>query len=312
MNTHGSSRYRGTIQYFFDTCLRAQLPFNNACHTPQTTLPGVHVGMSSRGLEVTRDPTSHVKKTLPPMLTGFPGEAQISYFVKTTVARQGLLKENPRAYSPFKFIPIEPPRPPLTGSQVFARQKHAFESTYEGGGKRDKMKSFFSKADDGLSSSMSPSASVDIRLPDPAILTCNQHIPLSIVFKKLNSSKHVIFLQSLQISLLGDTNIRAHELYRVEQISWVLLSKSNMNIKIGNESDAEGTETVLDDQLWRSIPLPSSVAPSFDSCNISRSYKIDVRVGLSYSSSTFNISKVRHHAVVVCFLACLIAPETDV
>ncbi|EDN05267.1 predicted protein, partial [Histoplasma mississippiense (nom. inval.)] len=37
--------------------------------------------------------------------------------------------------------------------------------------------------------------------------------------------------------------------------------------------------------MWDRIPLPTSVAPSFDTCNISRTYDLDIRVGLTHGSS---------------------------
>jgi hypothetical protein len=39
----------------------------------------------------------HVKKTLPPSLSGFPGMAEIKYYVKATVVRPQFYKENLRA-----------------------------------------------------------------------------------------------------------------------------------------------------------------------------------------------------------------------
>lgn len=251
--------------------------------------------MSSRGLEVTQEPTSHVKKTLPPTLTGFPGEAEISYFVKATINREGLLKENPRAFSPFNFVPIEPPRPEATGSQIFARQRHAFNPVSDLL-KKEKKKSIWSKSSallDKSSATDPPFFSVEIRLPEPAILTCNRELPLSILIKKLNSSQEVVYVQSLQIMLIGYTRVKAHEFERTESNSWVTISKSNINIKIGNVGDPEGTETLLDDKSWRGIPLPNTVAPSFETCNISRKYQIDIRIGLSYGHGNLGMTKVR-------------------
>jgi hypothetical protein len=45
-----------------------------------------------------RAPTQHVKATLPPSIY-FPGEAEIRYYLKVTVNRPSLLKENPRQVS---------------------------------------------------------------------------------------------------------------------------------------------------------------------------------------------------------------------
>ena len=64
------------------------------------------VSVSGNGLEVAQPPPAHVKKTLPPTLSGFPGEAEIRYFVKVTVKRSAFWKENARAYVPFNFLPV--------------------------------------------------------------------------------------------------------------------------------------------------------------------------------------------------------------
>ena len=48
-------------------------------------------------LEVARNTSNHVKKTLPPSLNGLPGEAEIVYFVKVTVQRPAFYKENFRS-----------------------------------------------------------------------------------------------------------------------------------------------------------------------------------------------------------------------
>lgn len=48
-------------------------------------------------VEVAKDTNRHVKKTLPPSLSGFPGMAEIKYYVKATVIRPQFYKENLRA-----------------------------------------------------------------------------------------------------------------------------------------------------------------------------------------------------------------------
>lgn len=48
-------------------------------------------------LEVARDTDRHVKKTLPPSFSSFPGVAEIRYFVKATIIRPQFYKENIRA-----------------------------------------------------------------------------------------------------------------------------------------------------------------------------------------------------------------------
>ena len=126
-----------------------------------------------------------------------------------------------------------------------------------------------------------PRISADARLPNPSILTCNEPIPLRLLVKKLSETSETIYLQTLQIELISYTNIRAHDLTRTETGSWIILSHSNMGRSIGSGPDPVGTEWKIDSSLWNRIPLPNSVAPSFETCNITRSYELEVRIGLT-------------------------------
>lgn len=90
-----------------------------------------------------------------------------------------------------------------------------------------------------------------------------------------------IHLQLLQIELINYTNIRAHELVRTEPLTTLILSRSNMNMLIGPDTDPIGHEWQIDEGLWNRLPLPPGVAPTFETCNISRYYELEVRVGLS-------------------------------
>ncbi|KXT01916.1 hypothetical protein AC578_2558 [Pseudocercospora eumusae] len=269
-----------------------KIPFNNSCSTQASAMP-MMVGM-----EIARPATRHVKRTLPPTLSGFPGEAEIRYFVKVTVNRHSFFKENPRAYVPFNFFPIEPPRPALTGSEVFARQKHRFDAFPDGGASsfaKEKMKGIFLKKSSAPNSPItggSPSISVDARLPEPAVLTCNQDVPLRLILKKLNDFSEPIYLQSLQISLISYTKIRAHDVYRTESNSWILVSRSNMGVLVTQAADGADAESVIDDGLWRSQVLPNTVAPNFTTCNIERTHQLDVRIGLSCGGATSKASTV--------------------
>lgn len=90
----------------------------------------------------------------------------------------------------------------------------------------------------------------------------------------------------LQIELIGYTHVRAHDLTRSESSSWVIMSQSNMNIPLGDPSDPIGKEWKVPSRYWENIPLPNTVAPSFDTCNISRTYELEVRVGLAHGGSS--------------------------
>jgi hypothetical protein len=135
-------------------------------------------------------------------------------------------------------------------------------------------------------SPISPSAPIriglDARLPHPAILTCGQDVPLRIMLKQLSERSEEIYLQTLQIDLIGHTKVRAHGVYRTESTSWVIITRSNLNHVMGSSSDAVGTETELTKEFWYGHLLPDTVAPSFVTCNISRYYELVISIGLCY------------------------------
>lgn len=86
----------------------------------------------------------------------------------------------------------------------------------------------------------------------------------------------------LQIELFGYTRIRAHDLERTETVSWVLMSQANMNMPLGNPTEKGRREWKLPSRLWKDHPIPNTVAPTFDTCNLSRRYELEIRVGLAH------------------------------
>jgi hypothetical protein len=240
--------------------------------------------------EVAKAPTQHIKTTLPPSLGGFPGEAEIRYFVKVTVARPQFFKENARAIANFTLLPIEPPRPPKADGEAYARRQHQFlenaQSVAAG-----KKAGFFDKKDSTSNvpsspslSTMTPRVTVDARLPNPAVLTCNQDLPMRLLVKNNSERNKNLYLQMLQIELIGYTKVRAHDVTRTESNSWILASMSNMAIPIGAPTDAIGTEVPINPEYWSGKPIPNTVAPSFQACNLSRVYELEIRVSLGYGS----------------------------
>ncbi|KAK8069515.1 hypothetical protein PG994_006131 [Apiospora phragmitis] len=276
-----------------------KLPLNNICGDPHAMakLNGVggvggsaNQGLLGLGGYRTMDGTKqlmlqHVKSTLPPSLTGFPREAEIRYYIKVTIQRPGFFKENWRYQVGFKFLPIEPPRPPKTTQEAFARRPFAFKPRSPAPYKQKR--SFFGSnktsaenADEGQE--RPPTIEMSARLPFPSILTCNQPVPLRLIAKKLEPSTAQVYVISLEVALIGFTSVRAHHLQNTEVTRWVVCSESNMQIPAGKPQDPVGSEFVIPDGLWANLPLPNTIAPSFTACNLQRRYELEVKIGLSW------------------------------
>jgi hypothetical protein len=187
----------------------------------------------------------------------------------------------------FSFDPIEPPRAKSDG-EAYARRQHQFnENPFDSQSKR---KFSLKLGSAPTQSPTSPAAqlarfSVDVRMPNPSILTCGKDIPLRVLIKQLSPRSQPLYLKTFQIELVGHTKLRAQAMSQTVGTSWVLNSVSNLHYTIGSETDAEGAETELSKELWAGHNLPDAVCPSFVTCNIERFYDLVVSVGLSYGST---------------------------
>ncbi|KAJ4302417.1 hypothetical protein N0V88_002561 [Collariella sp. IMI 366227] len=282
-----------------------RFPFNNACSNTEAmaSLGGLATagGVLNLGFRV-MDGTkqlmySHVTKTLPPNFSGFPGEAEIRYYLKVTAQRPGFLKENWRYSMGLKFMPIEPPRPPKSNQEAYARRPFTFSRRSPSPQPYKKRSSFFGRGTAGPSSSNGsphlmapdspsdqpssptatttpPSIEMSARLPHPAILTCNKPISLRVIAKKLVPAHAEVYLTAMQIDLVGKTVVRCQNLVNTEVSRWVIMSRHGLSIPVSQPEDKVGTEFVVPENLWNGFPLPNTVMPSFITCNLSRDYQL--------------------------------------
>ncbi|KAF4595309.1 hypothetical protein GQ602_000922 [Ophiocordyceps camponoti-floridani] len=273
---------------------RFKLPVNNACSDPvaMARLGGFNSGGGLFGMGGVRlmDGSKqlylrHVTRTLPPSLTGYPMDGEIRYFIKVTVQRPGFLKENWRYQAGLKFLPIEPPRSAKSGQEAFARRPFTFRPrsipAYPDRSASSK------KGEKGSTRQTPPlpppNIEISARLPHPPILTCNQPVPLRLIAKKLSECPDQVYLISFQLDLIGLTEFRTHGLNKVKVNRWVVVSNSNLSIPVtSSPGDEVGHELVLPDELWRNRPLPNTVAPSFVTCNVTRRYQMEIKLGLAW------------------------------
>ncbi|GAP83275.1 putative arrestin-like protein [Rosellinia necatrix] len=271
-----------------------KVPLNNICHDARAmgAIMGVggvgganNAGVMGKGFR-TMDGTkqlmlAHIKSTLPPSLTGFPQEAEIRYYIKVTIQRPGIFKENWRYQLGFKFLPIEPPRPDAQNREAFARRPFAFKPRTPLSGR----KSFFgSKPTNGLGGmgQTPPSIEMSARLPFPSILTCNEPIPLRLIARKLLPTQEQVHLTALEIALVGYTHVRVANLEKTERTRWIVMSAVNLSIALGKPTDPVDTEFELPNTLWAARRLPNTIAPSFRTCNLMRRYEFEMRLSLSW------------------------------
>ena len=203
----------------------------------------------------------HVKATLPPSLTGFPRQAEVRYYIKVTVQRPGFFKENWRYQVGFKFLPIEPPRPPPTTQEAFARRPFLFRppnpaTSHKQQQQQQSSSSTSKRALFGLGSGGSranqpsdpatqqqeqeqqqqlppPSIEMAARVPHPCILTCNEPLPLRLLARRLSGAyAGTVRLVGLEVALVGHTHVRVQDLHHVETTRWVVVSAGNLAVEL--------------------------------------------------------------------------------
>ncbi|PSR98941.1 hypothetical protein BD289DRAFT_361692 [Coniella lustricola] len=300
----------GPGQYAWD--FKFKMPVNNACSNPNAmaklgsvTGAGGLAGPSFLGMGGIKlmDPSrqlfyKHVTRTLPPSFTGFPKQAEIRYYIKVTIQRPGIFKENYRHQLGFKFLPIEPPRPPATNQEAYARRPFTFRPKSPGldGASTPSLKIKKSGMLGGRSSTralsvnggsstpeLPPSVELSARLPHPSILTCNKPIPLRIIAKKLVATRAECYLTSIQIELVGSTVVRAQGLTNTEQTRWVVVARHGLAVPLQRSpDDAVGKEIEVDSALWKTKALPNTVMPTFLTCNLKRTYAVELKLGVSW------------------------------
>ena len=90
-----------------------------------------------------------------------------------------------------------------------------------------------------------------------------------------------------QIDLIGTMHLRAHDLRFQHPTRWVVVQATDIEIPVLRDPNADdmGVESVIPDDLWSNVPLPNTIAPSFVTCNMERSYELELKVGLSWGKS---------------------------
>ncbi|KAI5778480.1 hypothetical protein EDC01DRAFT_674459 [Geopyxis carbonaria] len=271
----------GQYEYPF----RIIIPANTACTEGVSSGPGglLHkLSFDNGTVDFARSAKGHKKGTLPPSLSGIPGDAAwIRYFLKVTVNRPKLFKTNLRQIDPFVFLPIEPPRPAPSLSETFARRRHEFMSVAAMKSPKKSLFSFSRSTPEDRVNVIPIRYYLEARLPSPPIVVPNDPLPLRILYTKTEPFPEVVTMRSLQITLLATTHIIAHEIFKDELTTTSILSIADLHIPLGTPNMPAGAEIELDRTPWANRSLPDTIPPSFETCNITRSYRLQVDVGVS-------------------------------
>lgn len=254
------------------------IPLETDCHNKQQMFPDMGLGNFCLANIRKRGQCDHVKQILPPSLTGLPGLAEISYYVKVTIRFSSIFRDSLRSAAHFKFAPLTP-LSAMCSSDSFKTTRIPFKFQEKISFKAKNWKN------NGLNiTNVTPRGELFIRLPQPTNVICSKHVPVALMLRKLNKCSKHLFLVSFTMHVISQVKVKVDGMVRTDSSTWVVANINGLSMEIGSASDEEGTECNISQVLWGQFPIPNSIGPSFRTCNISRSHELDIRVGLGFGT----------------------------
>ncbi|KAE8360581.1 hypothetical protein BDV27DRAFT_148574 [Aspergillus caelatus] len=210
----------------------------------------------------TRFATHHLLRRLPPSTGDTLSAWEVRYFLDVAVTKTGLLKGTRNIL----FYPVHDFNLPKTilGRRCLLSINH-----------------------DSVISGSPLAYQVDVELLNGQCLLLGYPIPLKIKLTKIGDRDCFVWLNDFQTMLVGSTETHASGLVEKDTQFQVIQTMSNIHHVVCHDGASNGTELSIGDSLWNKHRLPIALTPSFETCNISQSYKLEVRLGLQSGYSKF-------------------------
>ncbi|KAL5342512.1 hypothetical protein BJX70DRAFT_394731 [Aspergillus crustosus] len=153
--------------------------------------------------------------------------------------------------------------------------------------------------------SLPSTCSVRAKLLNGPYILLGQPLSLAIDILDLNQRSADISLHDFQSMLLEKTEIRARSSKDTFTRSWVIQTIANLRQPLvishsHNTTDRRaGPVLSVDDSLWKRHHIPLFLTPTFETCNISRSYKLAIRLGVGFGGNNTRIVEFQFAVHVV-------------
>jgi hypothetical protein len=272
-----------------------QIPINNDCksalRTPnQNALGALLSGQSPMAAyEAPTDTYQHVQQILPPSLAGSE-DVWVRYFVKAVVQRPSKLSLNYRAYAPFLFLPIDRPRAEVeTSTAFFVKRQHTLSVLDDAKRGRGLLGAFTEPK-----KRLSDTIAIEVRQPNPPVVVPG--VPASIellgYFETNFNNLSDLRVTHISVYFLATTRIKAQ---RLKRTLGGRLPVYSTDVNIPFTRQASPTQPAMQLQL-ASLATPLVVAtdcaPTFVTCNISRTYEFEFNITVQYGPSKATIQLI--------------------
>ncbi|KAA8916243.1 hypothetical protein TRICI_001611 [Trichomonascus ciferrii] len=242
---------------------------------------------------------THKQTKLPPSFQAVDDMACVEYFLKVTVDRASSFRINQRAWKPVFFRPIDDtptnPRPGLVNKGYYSRIPIALEPEND----KEKKKGFRSILPRSVKTGEPSRAYLECRTPAGAILVPSERLPFQIFLHFTTPSRfNQLTVEEFTVSLFELTQLRADHKTQNFSFETKLTNSKKLNTPLTitmASASPSGSEDMLQfevgNELLKFIRIPGHIPPTFDSCNIKRSYAIKISLGVR-SSDLFSLTNV--------------------
>lgn len=141
---------------------------------------------------------------------------------------------------------------------------------------------------------------IDAELLNGPCFCVGQHIPLIIKLTKLCGEHCKIWLNEFQTMLIETTQAHAHGSVETLDQFWTVQTVANMKQRLCAENTQSGSVIDIPEAVWASHPLPAHIIPSFEVCNIKRTYELELRLGLKMGSRSAKVRPPTSSLLALC------------
>lgn len=127
---------------------------------------------------------------------------------------------------------------------------------------------------------------IEAELVNGPFLLLGHPIALEVKIMNMNDGQAAISLRDFQTLLLEMTEIRARGSMQSHTRPWIIQTMTNLcQPLVAEDRPTFGSVLRLDDRLWSRHRVPIHLTPTFETCNLSRSYKLEVRLGIDFGQN---------------------------
>ncbi|KAL4763202.1 uncharacterized protein BDW70DRAFT_158050 [Aspergillus foveolatus] len=238
---------------------------------------------------------THLSRKLPPSTGATSSLEEIKYVLEASVRRDGIIRGFKKATRDLCIYPVPTLASPLNNSQASQTETQRIACRPSAGPKR----------------LWAPAAyEITAKLLNGPFLVLGRPIPLAVELTSLDSSTDTapcsrcsvsipVSLHDFQTMLIETTEVRARGIEESQTQFRIVQTMANLRHPLRSRCDVASNSVNgdaapvfrfrVDGTLWSRYPIPLSLTPSFETCNISRSYKLEVRLGIGSGGNNVRI-----------------------